>query len=207
MMMNDGIDIDDFHIVFEEYFPDLEDYDAINTIETMMRYGTAKLLTVYLDVDHETCVGLVTISEHNDTIKMQAIMSCPFYRYGRRIRIPIFGAHPFWDILFTFAFHLPPQHISIVVDMFALLEKVLPCQSCRRSYALFRKQVSPLSSLRVTNTKAAEWLWTINQFTCDFKYRIFVCLFFLRLCLGLTCPDHTKVEWRWWLQKVSSATS
>ena len=70
---------------------------------------------------------------------------------------------PFWDILFTFAFHLPPQHISIVVDMFALLEKVLPCQSCRRSYALFRKQVSPLSSLRVTNTKAAEWLWTIHD--------------------------------------------
>lgn len=70
---------------------------------------------------------------------------------------------PFWDILFTFAFHTPQQHVHIVVDMFALLEKVLPCQSCRRSYTLFRKQVAPLTSLRVTNTKAAEWLWTIHD--------------------------------------------
>ena len=70
---------------------------------------------------------------------------------------------PFWDMLFTFAFHLPQQHVAIMVDMFALLEKVLPCQSCRRTCAVFRKQLPPLTSLRVTNTKAAEWLWTIHD--------------------------------------------
>jgi hypothetical protein len=70
---------------------------------------------------------------------------------------------PLWDLLFTLAFQVPSDQISGVIDLFAQLEKVLPCQTCRRSYALFRKQVRPLINLRCDNAKAAEWLWTIHD--------------------------------------------
>lgn len=70
---------------------------------------------------------------------------------------------PLWDLMFTLAFRLPHKDVAIVIDLFAQLEKVLPCQSCRRSYAVFRKQLSPLTSLRMDNTKAALWLWTIHD--------------------------------------------
>ena len=70
---------------------------------------------------------------------------------------------PLWDMLFTLAFQVPSNQISGVIDLFAQLEKVLPCQTCRRSYAMFRKQVQPLMNLRSDNAKAAEWLWTIHD--------------------------------------------
>ena len=70
---------------------------------------------------------------------------------------------PLWDLMFTLAFHVPQTHVVVIIDLFAHLEKVLPCQTCRRSYAIFRKQLAPLTTLRVTNTKAAEWLWSIHD--------------------------------------------
>ena len=79
-LIHDKINIDHFHIVFKEYFSDPE--DAAHTIATMMNYGKAKMLTVHLESDYETCVGLVCTSEREHTIKMQGIMACPFYRHA-----------------------------------------------------------------------------------------------------------------------------
>ena len=70
---------------------------------------------------------------------------------------------PLWDLLFTFAFHLPASKAALTIDLFAQLEKVLPCQACRRSYAIHRKQVKPLTTLRASNASAAIWLWTIHD--------------------------------------------
>lgn len=71
-----------------------------------------------------------------------------------------------WDLMFTLAFKTEPNaaNISDLQHLFILLEHVMPCSHCRRSYALYRKQVSPTSSITVSKHRsAALWLWTIHD--------------------------------------------
>ena len=71
---------------------------------------------------------------------------------------------PMWDMLFTLAFKTPQTEVEKLQTIFALLEKVIPCQHCRRSYTLYRKQVRPTISIRSGEIdSAAMWLWTIHD--------------------------------------------
>lgn len=71
---------------------------------------------------------------------------------------------PLWDLLFTFAYHIPPDAKRLIFrELFRDLERVLPCQHCRRSYAMYRQQVAPLTSLKDPALKPAAWLWTIHD--------------------------------------------
>ena len=88
---------------------------------------------------------------------------------------------PLWDLLFTFAFKIPPQEQhGIFRDLFRELERVLPCQHCRRSYAMYRHQVAPLSSLKDPTTNPAQWLWTIHDM--------------VNQNIGKTCISYDKLE-------------
>ena len=70
---------------------------------------------------------------------------------------------PLWDMLFTIAFHCP-QCSSELQDLFVLLEKVIPCRECRKSYATYRRQVKTTTVIRAdTPNSAAMWLWTIHD--------------------------------------------
>lgn len=65
---------------------------------------------------------------------------------------------PLWDMLFCFAYKLPPHIASDALHNIAkLLEKVLPCQHCRRSYILHAKQY------KFNTDNPAQWLWTIHD--------------------------------------------
>lgn len=90
---------------------------------------------------------------------------------------------PFWDLLFTLAFKLPPDaKRSIFRDLFRDLERVLPCQHCRRSYVMYRQQVAPLTSLKDPALRPAEWLWTIHDM--------------VNQALGKICISFEKLEAR-----------
>ena len=73
---------------------------------------------------------------------------------------------PLWDMLFTICFKVPKtsETIADLQQLFVLLEKVIPCSNCRRSYAMYRKEVKPTSSIRTSDANsAAVWLWTIHD--------------------------------------------
>lgn len=71
---------------------------------------------------------------------------------------------PLWDTLFTLCFKCPPSTLSDLQTLFSLLEKVIPCQHCRRSYTMYRKQVRPSTTIRSeVPDSAAMWLWTIHD--------------------------------------------
>lgn len=71
---------------------------------------------------------------------------------------------PLWDTLFTLCFKCPPSTLSDVLTLFSLLEKVIPCQHCRRSYTMYRKQVRPSTTIKSeVPHSAAMWLWTIHD--------------------------------------------
>lgn len=73
---------------------------------------------------------------------------------------------PMWDMLFTLCFNAPktPETVADLQHLFVLLEKVLPCSHCRRSYTLYRKEVRPTSVIRASEPEsAAIWLWTIHD--------------------------------------------
>ena len=71
---------------------------------------------------------------------------------------------PLWDMLFTFCFKCPPESVSKLQLLFSLLEITLPCSNCRRSYATYRKQLAPITSIADGGPLAsAIWLWTIHD--------------------------------------------
>lgn len=68
---------------------------------------------------------------------------------------------PLWDLLFTVAFQSRDR--ARVVTLFGLLEKVIPCRACRRSYAQCL-QCHAMSHIREGRPdSAAIWLWTIHD--------------------------------------------
>ena len=70
---------------------------------------------------------------------------------------------PLWDLLFTLSFKSTAKATAFQ-SLFALLDKVIPCQHCRRSYVVYRKEVRPTTYIRQgVDHAAAQWLWTIHD--------------------------------------------
>tara|TARA_B110000008_G_C16907554_1_gene539299 strand:+ start:197 stop:811 length:615 start_codon:yes stop_codon:yes gene_type:complete len=71
----------------------------------------------------------------------------------------------FWDLLFYISFHTNLKENVLDIHMlFGLLENILPCSQCRRHYAIYRKEVSPLTYIkREKEDSASKWLWTIHD--------------------------------------------
>ena len=99
----------------------------------------------------------------------------------------------FWDILFYVAFHVDlKKHCQDIHTLFHLLDVVLPCSHCRRSYALNKKQVPFVSTIvKSRPTSAAEWLWTIHDM--------------VNQELGKICMSYEKLEKK--QKKVTCITS
>lgn len=92
---------------------------------------------------------------------------------------------PLWDLMFSLCFKCAqnPQTTSDLQHLFLLLEKVMPCSHCRRSYALYRKQVKPTTVIRAeVPNSAAMWLWTIHDM--------------VNQKLGKICISYEKLEKR-----------
>lgn len=71
---------------------------------------------------------------------------------------------PLWDMLFSISFHAPAESYPDLQHIFVLLEKVMPCSHCRRSYSMYRKQLKPTTCIRKTDPSSAPiWLWTIHD--------------------------------------------
>ena len=71
---------------------------------------------------------------------------------------------PLWDMLFTFCFKCSPNAIPTLQHLFSLLETAIPCSNCRRSYAAYRKELLPITSIASGGHLAsAIWLWTIHD--------------------------------------------
>lgn len=68
---------------------------------------------------------------------------------------------PLWDLLFTLAFRSPLANREVLIELFSMLEKVIPCQHCRRSYTVYAKQVRPITKSQPES--AALWLWTVHD--------------------------------------------
>lgn len=70
-----------------------------------------------------------------------------------------------WDTLFYIAFHVDLEAYWFDIhSLFHLLEVVLPCSHCRRHYALYKKEVSPITTIKKSDPEsAAQWLWIIHD--------------------------------------------
>lgn len=70
-----------------------------------------------------------------------------------------------WEFLFFLCYHcVQDDDIADIQHMFELLEYIMPCSHCRRSYSLYRRGLPPLS-LPTTNhgEECARWLWTVHD--------------------------------------------
>ena len=88
---------------------------------------------------------------------------------------------PLWDLLFSLAFKSRAPAADWQV-LFGLLEKVIPCQQCRRSYSIYRKQVQVSNVRDDIPYSAALWLWTIHDM--------------VNQKLGKICISYDKLEKR-----------
>lgn len=72
---------------------------------------------------------------------------------------------PLWDMLFCLAIKAPASCAVDVQIICQQLEKVIPCQHCRRSYTVYRRMLKPINSMRDIDPvrPAAPWLWTIHD--------------------------------------------
>ena len=70
-----------------------------------------------------------------------------------------------WDILFYIAYNVDlNKNLKSIQMLFHLLEVMLPCSQCRRHYALYKKQVPPVSKIKKTEKlSAVVWLWVIHD--------------------------------------------
>ena len=68
-----------------------------------------------------------------------------------------------WDLLFSLAFKAPKKHSDGLVKILSLLEKVIPCQHCRRSYTMYRKQIHTIHYWRRHEHFMALYLWTVRD--------------------------------------------
>ena len=71
---------------------------------------------------------------------------------------------PFWDLLFTCCFNCPTSCQTDLIHLFWLIEYIMPCSHCRRSYAMYRKDLKPSSIITKDNQiSASQWLWTMHD--------------------------------------------
>ena len=71
---------------------------------------------------------------------------------------------PMWNMLFTFAFALREDSLVPLQRLFLLLEHLLPCAECRRSYIVFRARLDPGALITLSDSNsAAKWLWSIHD--------------------------------------------
>ena len=97
-----------------------------------------------------------------------------------------------WDLLFFIAFHYDNNdktQYKKLQQLFHLLETMLPCSHCRRHYALNKKEVPPLTTIKKGDPDSAPaWLWILK----DMNHQVLgkVCIDYMTLKKkhkGLTC--------------------
>ena len=71
----------------------------------------------------------------------------------------------FWDILFYISFYVNlSKHFHEMHSLFHLLEVMLPCSHCRRHYAVYKKQIPPVTNVKKTDRDSPSiWLWMIHD--------------------------------------------
>ena len=50
---------------------------------------------------------------------------------------------PIWSLLFSISFRAKAEDISDISEILKLLEKLVPCPSCRAHYVVNKKKVGP----------------------------------------------------------------
>jgi hypothetical protein len=70
-----------------------------------------------------------------------------------------------WDILFYVAYNTDlSKHTPQIHTLFHLLEVMLPCSHCRRHYAVYKKEVPCVSTIKKHDKLSAfAWLWIIHD--------------------------------------------
>lgn len=71
-----------------------------------------------------------------------------------------------WEMLFLLCFNcVDRQNVSDIQHLFQLLEYVMPCSHCRRSYAFYRRDLHPIAMVHneTCGTQCAKWLFTIHD--------------------------------------------
>lgn len=72
---------------------------------------------------------------------------------------------PFWDMLFVAAFHAKPTDSEKLFKLLQLLDYVIPCTDCRKSYMMFRQNEVPIPVAAHSDAMwAAKWLWTVHDY-------------------------------------------
>lgn len=77
------------------------------------------------------------------------------------IRVSTWGP-PTWDCLFSIAFHHPREDREHLWKALLMLQSVLPCPKCRKSYLKFLKR-SPPDVNRDDDEYVAKWLWSVKD--------------------------------------------
>lgn len=84
-----------------------------------------------------------------------------------------------WDVLFTLSLRCASTHFAELSTLYRLLEHVLPCPSCRRSYIVTRKAlVAPTAA---DPDSCVRWLWSVHDVVNQKLGKVCITLDALRL--------------------------
>lgn len=104
-----------------------------------------------------------------------------------------------WELLFFLCFYcVDDKHTTDIHYIFNLLEYLMPCSHCRRSYSMFIRQLSFTNLDRENHgEKCAQWLWTIHDMVNQKLGKI--CISYEKLkrkhaCLTTTITDFMIVD-------------
>ena len=70
----------------------------------------------------------------------------------------------FWDMLFMIAFRAQKEDADKLHRLLQLLDYVIPCSDCRKSYMLFRQNEVQIPSSHQDELWAAKWLWVVHDY-------------------------------------------
>lgn len=104
-----------------------------------------------------------------------------------------------WEFLFFLCYNcVNDNHTTDIQYMFELLEYVMPCSHCRRSYSLFRRQV-PHNSLESHDhgEQCAQWLWGVHDMVNQKLGKICISYDKLRMkqvCYSMPVTDFTIID-------------
>ena len=70
----------------------------------------------------------------------------------------------FWDMLFMISFRANESCNTHLHKLLQLLDFVIPCSDCRKSYMLFRQNEVSIPTTYEDPLWAAKWIWVVHDY-------------------------------------------
>lgn len=76
---------------------------------------------------------------------------------------PLLWGPCFWKVLFSISFNCKDDDLENITKLLKLLEKVIPCPTCRTHYAVNRQECDKSFPLKTSTKNLSHWLWHMKS--------------------------------------------